>query len=76
MPLTVPEVITIEKAIFDKTAPMGKQMVAGLVRSCIGARLRHSDASRITRKPEIDDDRPPGNIPDSDEDGYVMMGTV
>ena len=77
-PLSSLAVETIEEAIFDKSSPLSRRIIAGFVRFCIGARLRHSDATRIDVEPIIDDARgEPGNA-NSDEDEYdnAMLGFV
>ena len=77
-PLSTLAVEIIEDTIFDKSSPLSRRIIAGFVRFCIGARLRHSDATRIDVEPIIDDVRSnPGNA-NSDEDEYdnAMLGFV
>ena len=75
-PMTVKQVEIIEETISDASAPAGKRIVAGFVRFCVGASLRHSDATRITGEPKIDDSRPSTSNPGSEEDEHdnKMMG--
>ena len=67
VPMTVRQVEIIEETIFDTSAPAGKRIVAGFARFCVGARLRHSDATRVTAEPTIDDSRPSTSHPGSEE---------
>ena len=77
-PLTTKAVEIMEDSTFDKSVPSGKRTIAGFVRFCIGARLRHSDATRITTEPKMDDARPATSEPDSEEDEHDthMLGFI
>ena len=77
-PLSVAAVEILEDAIFNKDYPIAKRIIAGFVRFCVGARLRHSDATRITTEPKMDDARPAHSDPDTDEDEHdtSMFGFI
>jgi len=77
-PMSVKAVETLEDLIFDTSVPMGKQIIAGFVRFCVGARLRHSDAIRITTEPKMDESRPASSDPGSEEDEHdnKMLGFI
>ena len=68
--MSVRAVEIIEETILDKTQPIGKRITAGFVRFCIGARLRHSDATRIIIEPKIDDGRPDALNQSDEEDEH------
>ena len=68
--LSVHTICALERAACDKTAPDGKQVVAGFLRYCVGARLRLGDARRITSEPYID---PPDSVGHNSLDSYLEV---
>ena len=77
-PMNVKAVETLEDLLFKASEPKGKRIIAGFVRFCVGARLRHSDAVRITTEPKMDDARPAHSDPNTDEDEHdnSMFGFI
>ena len=53
-PFSVRAVEAFELAVGDTTVHETKRIIAGFIRFCIGARLRHSDATRVTTEPALD----------------------
>ena len=53
-PIPVEGVIAIEETLMDPEVTTSLRIIAGFALWCIGARLRHSDATRITSEPEIE----------------------
>ena len=53
-PLSVKAVEAIERAIMSRQVRNTKRLVAGFVRLCIGASLRHSDGTSISQEPMVE----------------------
>ncbi len=53
-PLSVKAVEAIERAIMNRQVRTTKRLVAGFVRLCIGASLRHSDGTSISQEPMVE----------------------
>ena len=53
-PLSVAAVEALERAISNERLHRTRIIVAGFARFCVGVRIRHSDATRVTTEPFLD----------------------
>ena len=53
-PMSVLAVEALEDALCDERLSLCQRVIAGFVRFCVGARLRHADATRIMTEPYLD----------------------